>query len=158
MIEQALAIPWSVRQRLRHSQSSQSDEYLKTCLKERGGRRACACIGECLCVSRQTPACGSCVRGRLFNITFVCIWCVCVCAGVHVTYMDNVCMYICLRIVHRYVSNTDMCQILCRYITYFTINSELFVFQYIVCLHVFTCKYFVPDHTFAYAYNVKSIA
>lgn len=58
-----------------------------------GGRCACACIGECLCVSRQTPACMSCVRGRLFNITFVCIWRVC--AGVHVTYMDNnVCMYV----------------------------------------------------------------
>lgn len=63
-------------------------------------------------------------------------------------------MYICPSIVHRYVSNTDMCQILFQYTTYFTINLELFVFQYIVCLHVFTCKYFVPDHTLLHMHTM----
>lgn len=42
-----------MRQRLRHSQSSQSDEYLKTCLKEPGGvGSASVCASPNVCVSR----------------------------------------------------------------------------------------------------------
>lgn len=53
----------------------------------------CVCVYRRMFVCKSANACVSCVRGRLFNITFVRIWRVC--AGVHVTYMDNnVCMYV----------------------------------------------------------------
>lgn len=81
-----------MRQRLRHSQSSQSDEYLKTCLKDQGsgGGSARVCIGECLCVSCQMPVYMSRVYVEGYLISFVC-------ASIHTIYMDiNVC--ICLDV------------------------------------------------------------
>ena len=56
-----------MRQRLRHSQSSQSDEYLKTCLKEQreGEQGARVCVCGCVCVFACAGACvPKCVRVR----------------------------------------------------------------------------------------------
>lgn len=78
-------IPWSVRQRLRHSQSSQSDEYLKTCLKEqgRGGAGGCVFVFVCACPS---------VREGGYLVSPLAFACACVC-HMHV----HECMYLPIR-------------------------------------------------------------
>lgn len=120
-----------MRQRLRHSQSSQSDEYLKTCLKERGGGGSAS-----VCASPNACVPVSCVCGRLSNITFVSA------GGQYTIYMDNqVCICMCLDVR---LSEDSLLHLFA-------------VFQDIVRVHVLTYQYFVCEHSLLHSHKMLNL-